>query len=60
MEFRKIGFQNSKSFPATSTNVDIDLTDEEMKFELKDKIKLLARLFNREVIDEDNPPVHLM
>jgi len=60
MEFRKIGFLNSRNESETSTNIDIDLTNEEMEFELKDKIELLKRLFNREIIDEDNPPVHIM
>lgn len=60
MEFRRIPALNEEKAATSLTNSDIDLTDEELKFELNEKIKILNKLFGREIADEDTLPAHLV
>ena len=67
MEFKKInlGFKIKGSFDEINTDthlssMDNDLTNEEIEFELEEKINLINKLFDRYDVDEDTPPTHLV
>ncbi len=60
MEFRKFGFFNVEKAPTTATHIDIDLTDTEIMFELKDKHSILEKLFRREFDREDSYIAHIL
>jgi len=59
MEFKKIGCLNEEKAATSITNFDIELTEEEIEFELEEKTNLINRLFERYDVDEDTLPAHL-
>jgi len=52
-KFRRIPFFSLDLNTSNPTNQNIDLSEEELNFELKNKQKILDVLFNREIQEED-------